>query len=141
MPPQPSASEADRAEGRKHLQAVEDHVAHGDFLKATGRTDVITIGWAITALFYSAVHALRAYLRACKGVTIASHDDFHTQQRIYPELNRTKVEYDLLKQESQSARYYCGEFTWEDFDKLRAKANKVANTWRNKTNECIGSGC
>lgn len=125
--------------GDAHLTAAADHLAHADYLKTTGRADPITVGWAITALFYAALHAVRAYLKACKKIDVTSHDDFRQQVQQYTELRRTSVEYDLLKQESHAARYYCSQnFTWSDFEVLRKKADKVVNTWRDPTTRCIG---
>lgn len=124
--------------GEVHLRAVREHLAHGDFLKTTGRSDPVTVGWAITALFYSALHAVRAYLKACKDVDVTSHEDYQAHARRFPELNRTQRDYDLLKQQSHSARYYCNpNFAWQDYESLRQKANRVANTWVPKAEGCL----
>lgn len=123
---------------KAHLQAVDDHLAHGDFLKGTSRADPTTVGWAITALFYAALHAVRAYLKACKNLDVTSHEDFSSQVRAHPELRRSQKEYDWLKQESQSARYYGNRhFTWADFDKIRPAALKVIRTWVPKAEGCL----
>ncbi len=123
-----------------HLQAARDHIAHGDFLQSTGRNDPVTVGWAITALFYGALHAVRAYLKACKDVDVTSHEDFSNHARAYPELKRSQVDYDWLKQESQAARYYCNpNFTWADFVQLRKAANKVLATWEPLAKKCIAA--
>jgi hypothetical protein len=137
MPQSPSSD--DVATGADtHLRAVQDHIAFGDALKATGRADATTVGWAITALFYAALHAVRAYLKACKQVDVASHGDFKGYERQFPELRRTALDYNHLKQESQSARYYCNpNFTWDNFDDLRRKAERVANVWVPKATSCI----
>ena len=121
-----------------HLEAVGKHLDHAAFLRSTNRTDAVTVGWAITALFYAALHSVRGYLKACKQVDVTSHDDFKALVHTHTELKRTSVEYDLLKQESQSARYYCNpNFTWADVDELRKKAEKIANTWRAPTMRCL----
>jgi len=122
-----------------HIKASSDHLQHGDRLRASGVNDPVTVGWAITALFYSALHAVRAYLKACKNIEISSHDDHKAKQRHEAtELNRTAVDYRQLEQQSQSARYYCnGNFTWDDFDHLRKNANKVANTWIPRAEACL----
>lgn len=96
------------------------------------------MGWAITALFYAAVHATRAYLKACKDIEVSSHDDFRGQLEQYPELKSSRAEYDLLKQQSHSARYYCNpNFTWADYERLLPKANKIASTWRPRAERCL----
>ena len=124
--------------GQVHLEAVGAHLEYAAFLKSTLRDDPVTVGWAITALFYAAVHSVRGYLKACKQIDVSSHDDFRQWIQKYPELKRTSSEYDLLKQQSQSARYYCNpNFTWTDVDVLRKKAEKVAATWRDLTLKCL----
>jgi hypothetical protein len=132
----PSSDESAGAD--VHVRAVADHIAFGDWLKASGRDDATAVGWAITALFYAALHAVRAYLKACKSVDVSSHDDFKAYERQYPELKKTALDYNFLKQESQSARYYCNpNFTWSNFDELRKKAERVAGIWVPKANGCM----
>ncbi len=135
MAPSPSS---DQTGAETHLRAVTEHIAHGEWLKSSGRTDATTVGWAITALFYAALHSVRAYLKACKNVDVSSHDDFKAYERQFPELKKTALDYNFLKQESQSARYYCNpNFTWTNFDDLRKKAERVAGIWVPKANGCM----
>jgi hypothetical protein len=121
----------------QRLRGVEQFVRFADTLKVSGSSDFVTVGWAITALFYSAVHEIRAYLKAKHGLNVASHEEMrHVEQR-HPELQRTKGIYDLLKQESHSARYYLNErFTWSDYEILRKKATAFQAAWRSKTLQC-----
>jgi hypothetical protein len=121
-----------------HLAAVDAHLAHAERLKATGDADPVMVGWAITALFYAALHAVRGYLRACKDVEVTSHDEFKNLIHAYPELKRTNEDYDNLKQQSQSARYYCNpNFTWADYEHLRRKALRIASMWKAPSQRCI----
>lgn len=117
-----------------HLEGAAKNLAYAEWLRAQGRTDSLAVGWAITALFYSAVHAVRAYLLARHNVKVTSHDDVKSFERQYPEIRRTVIDYEWLKQESHSARYYLSpHFTWDDYAKLRKAAEKIDNTWRTKT--------
>jgi HEPN domain-containing protein len=115
---------------QKHLQGADDQLAHADWLhSSSGRSDSTTVGWAITSLFYAAVHAVRAYLVSEKGEKVTAHAEMRGFYEKYPELKKTKSAYDLLKQESEGARYYLTKFTWEDFAKLRPDARKVIAVW------------
>jgi hypothetical protein len=137
MAPVPSAS--DREAARFHLAGVAKQLEHAEFLRASGRDDHTTVGWAITALFYCAVHVIRAYLTGVKGVTVSAHEDMHRCYREFPELTKTRAEYQLLKQESEAARYYLSDkFTWTDYDKLRSRLGKIEAVWNPKTKAAIG---
>ncbi|MBI4702052.1 MAG: hypothetical protein HY744_13015 [Deltaproteobacteria bacterium] len=135
----PAESEAGvRGDVQRYLEGAASNLGFADWLKSTGRDDPTTVGWAITAAFYAAVHAVRAYLLARHGVRVGAHTDMPGLQAQHPELNNTARDYNMLKQESQSARYYLNQrFTWADFDKLRAKAARVQATWRPKTEQAL----
>lgn len=114
----------------QHLKGARDNLAFADQLRAVANQDVCVIRWAITALFYSAVHAVRGYLVARHGVTVISHQQMRDLERDHPELMKTKVDYDQLKQQSHTARYYLSNrFTWADFDVLRSRAERVLRHW------------
>jgi hypothetical protein len=117
----------------------ESMASFADGLHASSATDAATLQWAVTALFYSALHVLRAYLLARHGERVTAHDEMHALLAKYPELNRTKAPYDLLKQESHAARYYLSEkFTWTDYDFLRKECSRVLNTWQPKVTALLG---
>ena len=117
----------------QHLEGAKAHLAFADALAAAGATtteDPVAVGWAITALFYSAVHCVRAYLVSAKKAKVVSHEDFRRLEREFPELNASRAPYQTLKQQSESARYYLNKnFTWADYQKLRRDAARVLNTW------------
>jgi len=118
---------------RRHLDGADRFFEHADFLRGSGRTDPTTIGWAITALFYSALHELRAYIQARHNREIATHEDMRDLPSTYPELRKTSTDYEELKQQSQGARYYMKEFTWDDFARLRSTVTRIKSCWRGKT--------
>lgn len=89
--------------------------------------------WAVTALFYSALHEMRAYAIAAYGHRVTSHEGWRKFEKNHPELRRTASQYDLLKQYSQTARYYLEVHSDQDFAKLRERVITIKNAWRGKT--------
>lgn len=83
--------------------------------------------WTIVLEFYAAVHWVRAYIRwKSPSAQIANHDDVRGYFDQYPELQKVKRNYDVLKQASQSVRYY-GQLSWpvSDYAKTRSAAKQV----------------
>jgi uncharacterized protein (UPF0332 family) len=116
---------------RQHLSGAEANLAFADQLHRTQGNDFVVVGWAITALFYAAVHAVRAYLLARHGIRVAAHEDMRRLLQEHPELKRTHTSYNHLKQQSESARYYLNPaFTWSDYESLLKDAQKVLATWK-----------
>ncbi len=68
--------------------------------------------WAVTAVFYSAVHCIEAHL-ARFGVTSRSHTqrDFHIADPRYGIPIDVADAYEHLKRRSNGARYYMWRFT------------------------------
>lgn len=63
------------------------------------------VGWAMTALFYSALHAINAYL-ASQNRTCSDHED-RAKEIIYdPKINPIYKDYRDLHSLSQNARYH-----------------------------------
>lgn len=78
--------------------------------------------WGIVFEFYAAVHWVRAYIRwKDPDAQIANHDDVRGYFESYAELQKIKRSYDLLKQTSQSVRYY-GQCTWSEDDYARTRS-------------------
>jgi hypothetical protein len=77
--------------------------------------DPTALRWAVTATFYSALHALTAYLIA-RGVAVTSHDDrsialIDPRNGVPPEVFKA---YEFLKRRSTGARYYVQTFApWQ----------------------------
>lgn len=113
------------------MAGAEANLVFAAGLRAAAVQDHVVIGWAITALFYSSVHAVRAYLLARHDVRVAAHEDMRSLLQKHPELKKTHTAYYHLKQQSESARYYLNQaFTWSDYDSLRRDAERVLATWR-----------
>jgi len=116
----------------QHLVGAKENLAFADAL-ALAAGDKCCIRWAITALFYSSVHATRAYLSAAHGVSVTSHEQMRSLEERYPELKKRKGDYHELQEQSHSARYYLNDrFTWDDYQELRKTAARVLSTWENK---------
>lgn len=128
MPPSPSST--DLAKAQRHAAGAVRNLDFARSLRTGQATDPTTVGWAITALFYAAVHAVRAHLVHRHGEVVTSHEDLRHLKDKYTELNRTLSKYSYLKQQSESARYYLNDsFTWADFDKIDPQAVLVLKTW------------
>jgi hypothetical protein len=129
MPPSPSSASKELT-ALQHLAGAKANLAFAGGLRTAQATDSVVVGWAITALFYSAVHAVRAYLLARHGVRVAAHEDMRSLLQLHPELRRTHTAYNHLKQQSESARYYLNPaFTWSDYDSLLKDAERILTTW------------
>lgn len=99
----------------------------------------IAPGWAITALFYSAVHFTRAYLSARHGVQVSSHEEMRAIWNRHPELRQIKADYVHLKQVSEGFRYYLEDFAPEDVDRTRRHAEKIRSFLENKILRAIAT--
>jgi len=82
-------------------------------------------GWAITALFYAAVHYVRSYLVVRHQRHVEAHEAMRQVWREFPEMQRIRSEYELLKKESEQFRYYLVQFSTDDFKKLQTKLDKI----------------
>jgi len=86
-----------------------------ELLLASQPNDPTALRWAVTATFYSALHALNAHLIA-HGVTVTSHDDRFValadpQNDVPAEVFQA---YQFLKRRSTGARYYVQTFVpWQ----------------------------
>lgn len=130
MAPSPSSTNQELT-AQQHWAGAEANLVFAGKLRSAEAQDYVVVGWAITALFYSAVHAVRAYLLAHHGVRVVAHEDMRRMLESHPELRRTHTSYNHLKQQSESARYYLNQsFTWADYDKLLKDAERVLSTWR-----------
>lgn len=108
--------------------------------KVSEALQLVSPGWAITALFYSAVHFMRAYLAAHHGVQIASHDAMHELWNRFPELRKVKVEYVHLKQTSEAFRYYLQDFDAQDVIDTRRHLAKVRGVLEPKIVRALAGG-
>jgi hypothetical protein len=65
--------------------------------------------WAATALFYSALHYIDAFLAGI-GIDPGGHDDRDSEVANRKELRPLARQYFRLKNRSRDARYNCGKF-------------------------------
>ena len=86
-----------------------DQAAHNEAFFAS--IEVATYSdWAVTALFYSALHYVDAYLARQGHEDPGDHDMRDTLMRNYPVTRAVWNEYRRLKSFSRSARYYAARF-------------------------------
>jgi len=88
---------------RKHLHASADHEAFAR--RVLSRAADEDLGWALVAVFYAALHAVRAYF-ATHGAEVSSHEEGESQFRKRPEISRSFVKYKALKEMSEGYRYF-----------------------------------
>lgn len=105
----------------EHLDKAISNEQLGEVLSQSAFTD-----WAVTVLFYSALHYCHAIL-AVSGQHPVSHDTTGPLVRKHPALKRIWKEYESLHIASRNARYYATEITpghlqnvKTDFQALRA---------------------
>ena len=82
-----------------------------ELLLANHASDPTALRWAVTATFYSALHALTAYLIK-RGVTVTSHDD-RSLALADPANGVPQAVFDayqFLKRRRTGARYYVQTF-------------------------------
>lgn len=102
-----------------HLAQARHNEEFADFLLA--QSDERFLGWAVTSVFYAAVHYGRAFLRFKSGPAITSHPGFETH---FLRISRDQSLYNLyrrLKDESERARYDCAHYTKNDVGNLTQK--------------------
>jgi hypothetical protein len=77
--------------------------------------DATALQWAVTAVFYSALHGLTAYLMV-QGVNVSSHTSrrraLHDPQNQVPP--NILFAYDALEVESRGARYELWPYTLQE---------------------------
>lgn len=102
-----------------HLATARNNEDFADFLLA--QSEDRFLGWAVSSVFYAAVHYGRAFLRANNGPAITSHPGFETH---FLRVSRDRSLYNLyrrLKDESERARYDCATYSKTEINDLRQK--------------------
>jgi len=82
--------------------------------------------WAMTVIFYAAVHHTTAFL-AGKGRRVGSHADRQRQLRLLKKDDAADT-YEQLFQASRKARYECQQFTSLELFKYEALAKDTLPT-------------
>jgi hypothetical protein len=102
----------------EHLRQAEQNESLADGLR--GRDP----GWAITVLFYAAVHYVEAYLDwsyAVHGCQQHSVDHFDREQAMGKYFAHVGKHYRPMYRKSREARYRCVPFSAYDYDDLKSK--------------------
>jgi hypothetical protein len=100
----------------QHLRKASDNKTFADSIENNNTTEV---GWALTVLFYSALHYIEAY-NAKYGFHCNTHRQLNDDIARNPVLNPVSDEYSDLQNFSWNARY------------------KAVNYGRNELAECLG---
>jgi hypothetical protein len=113
-----------------HLTAVDDNLRMVRILRSVQPTDITCVRWAVTALFYAAVHSLNAYVRHRYQVGVRSHRARDKWFAAYPELARFEVEYNDLRVNSEFARYSSVAVSWQQYDAIEQRSMPMIDHWR-----------
>jgi hypothetical protein len=73
--------------------------------------------WAVTVLFYAALHLTQAYLQRSE-ISAENHRQRDQEIRSSEELRPILDPYRALKAHSENARYRCRAFSREEFDSI-----------------------
>ena len=111
-----------------HLNQARANRDHAEWLIATSPNDPTALQWAVTAAFYSALHALTAHLLA-RGVQVWDHR-MRTQALADPR-NGVPLsihdDYRLLERRSRQGRYLLHTFTRQAVrDRLDRQLARIA---------------
>lgn len=91
---------------------VADHILQAqhneEFYRATDKN--VYSDWAMTAVYYAALHYVDAFLARVGMIDPGGHDVRDQEVRARAELRPILAYYFRLKNRSRSARYYCARF-------------------------------
>lgn len=102
-----------------HLATARDNEDFADFLLT--QSEDRFLGWAVSSVFYAAVHYGRAFLQANNAPAITSHPGFETH---FLRVSRNQSLYNLyrrLKDENERARYDCASYRKTDISDLKQR--------------------
>lgn len=110
------------------MPAAKDHLDWAErneqFAKSLDLSDCVSVNWAITAVFYAALHYVDAFFAARSDKPF-----FHTQRgskiRDTPELALIWSDYRRLKDISREARYNLAPYTQVEFENALKRLEKV----------------
>lgn len=80
-----------------------------DYARSVPLDTPTQVGWAITALFYSALHAINAYF-AQSHIKCFDHDGRGEQIMNDPKISKIYEDYRELRSLSQNARYHMQNY-------------------------------
>lgn len=99
---------------KEHLRKADEDE---QFVAALDSSQSYNLPWAITAMFYAALHHVEGYF-AGLGVHSADHRTRDSSIRRDPKLKRIYRHYSELKNFSINARYYMVRFSEADLASL-----------------------
>ncbi len=83
--------------------------------------------WAISGMFYESVHWVEALL-AIKGYHSGNHFDRSRNMRLLKsDLGPIQTDFDILKQDSETARYKCYKHTAKEAKQLIPLVDNIKN--------------
>ena len=101
------------------MASRDEHMAqaHRNRTLAERLADDGDFEWAVTALFYAALHLIQAYAIA-EGFDIGTHAERGRWMRNTTALHAILGPYRVLRSRSQDARYECRRFSRQQFGDL-----------------------
>jgi hypothetical protein len=99
---------------QEHLTQARHNEA---FVQSLGIQAIAYLDWAVTGIFYAALHYIEAFL-ATQSVHSPAHRSRETLFRRFPQLNPIYSEYRTLKDDSEGARYRLEVFTAHEVQAL-----------------------
>ena len=88
-------------------------------------------GWAVTAYFYCALHNVHAVLSAMNRDNVTTHAERQRiMRREYP-FRKIFVEYEMLRNESNQARYHLVPFGADDANRAKENSDLIKAFLRN----------
>jgi hypothetical protein len=101
------------------MSTADEHVERAEknegFANALSRTNAIEVDWAITALFYAALHYIDAYFLSHRWGRPRFHFEREGKIRDTGELLGIWPDYRRLKDMSPAARYELANYSESDF--------------------------
>lgn len=97
-----------------HLEQIIHNESVAEAMVVAGFYD-----WAVIALFYSSLNLMQAYLLDI-GILAETHGKRQRAILSRPELAEVVQAYDLLKIQSENARYNCDRFDHDRFERIRS---------------------
>ncbi len=109
-----------------------------DFAYNLPKRDATHIGWALTALFYSALHYVEGYL-AGFSYYVRNHDALKEEIHRNPELRSLYEDYRDLFDYAYNARYRMRNYSEADFEEAKASFRRIRNA-HHKSREPLAAG-
>ena len=106
------------------LQHLERARGNESLVRSLDLEDGIQVDWAITMLFYSALHYIDSFL-AGKNLHARGHDARDSEVSVNGTLSPIYNDYRRLKDASRAARYDCVDYTQSHFSQFDARFRKI----------------